>query len=140
MKKIYQTKFSFIGNCFQAAVASLFEVELNEVPDLHPESPMKGEEQIYILNKWLQEYNLRYIELGIPEEKVEKMLKDVYHLIIGTSPRNVNKHHVVVGKSGLIVHDPHPSNSGVAGYFKYGVFVEMDMMGNYHNLYKKALI
>jgi hypothetical protein len=127
MKPISQTKFGMKGNCFSACIASIFEIELNDAPDLMPNENIKGEEQDKILNEWLRKYNLKYIEVRFQNDKVEKFLLCVYHFIIGTSPRNKDIDHCVVGLGGKMIYDPHPDKTGVVGLLKYGVFISLDV-------------
>lgn len=119
MIPINQTEFDKTGNCFRACIASIFGIPLTGAPNLVPFPGTSEEEQNRILNVWLKNYNMKYLEIRIDL----KYLKDINHLIIGTSPRDVNLSHVVVGRSGKMVHDPHPDKSGVKGFLKYGVFV-----------------
>lgn len=129
MKKVYQDRFGIAGNCFAAAVASVLEIKLSDVPDLMPHELTEGEEQDRILNDWLANYNLKYIEMRVSKECVEKFLDKVYHLIIGSSPRNRNFDHVLVGLGGKVIHDPYPketAGAAVLGFLKYGIFISID--------------
>ena len=62
-----QTNFSATeGNCFQACVASLFELNLDEVPHFLSGENGTGDEWWYIYNDWLSgKFNMfaHYIEL-----------------------------------------------------------------------------
>ena len=123
MKPILQTVFGQLGNCFQACIASVLEIELSEVPNLNPRKGVAQTEQDQILNDWLAPMGLRYINIRLQEEKLKPILDGVYHLIEGGSPRSKNYAHVVVGRSGEMIFDPHPDKTGVTGFPVYGIFV-----------------
>lgn len=55
-----------------------------------------------------------YVEHYIEKEDYNKWLRNhtnQYYMVTGMSPRGVT--HVVIYQNGKMVHDPHPSNSGV---------------------------
>jgi hypothetical protein len=107
MKPVYQTRFgSPGGNCFQACIASIFELSLECVPDF-----------CNIDGDWwqsLQEFlstNFNLCAIAI-----DKYPSDIRNpsitIITGNSPRN-NGLHSVVGCGDKIVHDPHPDSTGL---------------------------
>jgi hypothetical protein len=58
-----------------------------------------------------------WIELGF----------DVFHMIAGPSPNFIGGQHAVVGRNGIIVHDPAPSKKGLGGTiteWQYGFLVK----------------
>jgi len=126
MKKIKQTKLGIQGNCLAAAIASIFEIEISDVPDLNPYVGIPNDFQDDILNLWLYEKNLKYIEFRLDKTTAIERMNGVHHLICGKSPRNANWSHAVVGYDGSMVHDPHPSNSGLGKqqFYAYGIFVK----------------
>jgi hypothetical protein len=94
-----------IGNCLQAAVASLLDLDLDAVPHfgLHDD--------------WLERlvdfagergYTIRYRP---PDEP------PAFGLAFGPSPRGVA--HAVVVVDGAIVWDPHPSRAGLTSVSNY---------------------
>lgn len=103
MRPVYQNKPT---GCLQAAVASLLERPLDEVPDF---AEIDDEE-------WHDEYTdfLRDLDLypicirleDLREIEGELWHPEGYHLIIGESPRAPGKSHATVGYNGKIVHDP----------------------------------
>ena len=132
MIPIIQTKIGINGNCFAACIASIFEIKIIEAPNLMPEPLTDGDTQTDILNKWLYNYNLKYIEIGVaPIKKVVDLLNGVYHVIIGRSPLNKNLDHCVVGCGGIIIHDPHPDEIGIEGFKKFGIFISLNPKLNY---------
>lgn len=117
MKPIHQTEFGEPnGNCLQAALASLFERPLAEVPNFMA----LGEPQWWFaLQRWLfTEYD---VWLVVTEALPEQRAPYGYHLIYGKSPRG-DFNHVVVGYRGEIVFDPHPDGTGlqmVEGFYLF---------------------
>lgn len=107
------------GNCMAACVASMLEIDIATVPNF-AESRYSERDLI----EWLkQNFNLSYIEVQI-NDSFKNLVKntDVHHLIIGASPRGPF-YHAVVGRAGEIVHDPHPSKSGLLTMNTYGFFI-----------------
>jgi hypothetical protein len=93
------------GNCIQAAVASLFEVELESVPNF-----ITARDWFAALNEWLLPTGLAAIIMPIEDMWVPS---DVMYLLIGNSPRG-DWTHIVIHKNGRLVHDPHPDGVGIA--------------------------
>lgn len=86
------------GNCLAACLASILENNIDDYPQL----PNNGT-WYEIINKHLHDigYNLVLIE-GPHTSALHG-----YHLIIGDS-ETTEKLHCVVGKNGIVVHDPSP--------------------------------
>ena len=60
MIKIWQTQFGDgNGNCFQACVASILELTLNEVPHFCRDY---GKDWVWQTGKWLQKWGLNIIK------------------------------------------------------------------------------
>lgn len=123
MKPIMQTVFGADGNCMQACIASLLELSLDEVPQF----PVHG--QFLALERWLMPQSIRPVAFPVGKVRVH----NVYYIGAGISPRGLR--HAVVCKDSIIVHDPHPDNSGLdehdIDYFFFCMFhksSEMDFM------------
>lgn len=107
MIPVFQTKFGHPdGNCGSAAVASILELPISEVPDL------KGEDGgwFVVLLEFLRGRGLR------PEVYARSVLpKYAYAFVSGMGPRGWR--HACVwwggGGNGRIVHDPHPDGTGL---------------------------
>lgn len=118
MKPVFQTRISPVdGNCFQACLASIFELELGQVPYYDTASWVSD------YNAWLlQHYGLIMINLfeGV------NIIPPVFCILSGQSPRFACNH-AVVGKGLKMVHDPHPSQDGVLGNEKQvWIFLAVD--------------
>lgn len=88
------------GNCFQAAVASLFGLPLDAVPHFMAFADWEA-----ALDLWARGYDLTVRKQGttaIPGERC---------LVSGISPRGVR--HVVAVLGAGCVWDPHPSHAGL---------------------------
>jgi hypothetical protein len=105
------------GNCLQAAVASVFEVPLEDVPHFVAEEDWWG-----ALERWLAARNVEVLYLPANEfvNNSVRVGRDAFYLVDGKSPRG-EFFHVVVWRGHEMVHDPHPSGDGLDGH-PVGVF------------------
>ena len=117
MKPIYQTSFSdekagIRGDCLWAAVSSVTGIPLESFRGF--EYLLEG---TWFPPLWeiLTEHNFTYI--GMIRDKDNIMSYDVgvdgYYVVCGGSPRGHASGHAVVYKGGVMVHDPHPENTGI---------------------------
>ena len=128
MIKVYQTKFRGIdapvgerGNCWQAAVASILELPLGEVPNIQ-----EWDDNLVWFDKfreWLEPYGLGAIGLAIGGN----ITLQGYHIIECKSTTLKNEElHVVVGLNGEVVHDPNPNATTLGEVVDYIVFTVLD--------------
>ena len=128
MIKVYQTKFRGIdapagerGNCWQAAVASVLELPLNEVPDIQQYD--ENMEWFDKFREWLEQYGLGAIGLATGGN----ITLQGYHLIECKSTTLKNGElHVVVGLNGEVVHDPNPNVTTLGEVVDYIIFTLLD--------------
>ncbi len=111
MKPVFQTRYGKNkGNCFQAALASLFELKLEEVPDFCNEYDLASEEWYRQFVKWLRIRG--YTSLPVNVDNLDRPnYKDCYLLVTGRNKDGVN--HCVIYKNGQIVHNPNRNGSGI---------------------------
>lgn len=97
------------GNCLQAAIASLLDLPLVEVPHFVGRDWMTdGAEH------WWTEWRRWSAARGLRVEALETPQAGEYYLGGGPSPRDPeNRSHVAVYQDGDLVHDPHPDGTGV---------------------------
>lgn len=110
MTPVTQTITGDKGNCLQAAVASILDKPLEEVPHFI----CYGESWFIALILFMRDFGYEYH--GIADGSLltdPKFNKGIGGYVIGSgmSPRGFS--HAVVCKDGEIVHDPHPSRAGV---------------------------
>lgn len=112
MKPIHQTMLNNTnGNCLQACIASIFELDLDEVPNF-----MDADDWEKAYHEYLMNLGYYYLTFDIKEMKKDhpSFIPHGYHLIIGESPRSPEDdsyNHCVVGYNGEIAHDPVPEGS-----------------------------
>lgn len=90
-----------LGNCLQACIASICEVELEQVPHFVEDY----EDWFAEMCNWLHEKGYSF------EDAPDINKTDEYVLVFGPSPRG--RAHAVIYKHGVLAHDPHPSRDGV---------------------------
>jgi hypothetical protein len=95
-----------MGNCLQAAIASMLDLPLDEVPHFVQIDEDTGGNINWWTHMvaWLRERGWRV------DTRVEP--GEVY-LGGGPSPRGADLHHVAVYRDGELVHDPHPDGTGL---------------------------
>jgi len=119
MIEVYQNKFGIgEGNCFQAAVASLFETNLEDIPHFT---------KLYSDDEWYDKFREFCIEkfdvcpICIEAREEHKGMLYGYHLASVLTPRGYL--HSVVCKDGEIVHDPYPFGSEIVKVISYDIFM-----------------
>lgn len=100
-----------VGNCWQACVASLLDLPLDQVPHFALES---GEDwyrdtSLFVIKH--TGFELACFVPGFPHTKTGG-----YVIGSGLSPRGAFNHSVILdGFTGELVHDPHISRAGLSG-------------------------
>lgn len=110
MRKVYQTRFGKPGgNCHQAALASLLEQPLEEVPDFCNLYKSDWDDQ---MNRWLYERGLFSLYVSNTDIAIFQGLTDNAPCIaVVRSKITPDTLHSVIYHKGKIVHDPHPSGA-----------------------------
>lgn len=93
------------GDCQRACFASLLDLSIDDVPHFGK----SGDDKLFhdAVDDFLKINNLFELQVaGRPPFR-----NSCYHLIYGLTKRGTR--HAVVGLNGVIVHDPHPSKSGL---------------------------
>ncbi len=120
MKPIYQTIFGGKeGNCMQAAIASILEIPLENVPHF----------MLYAEDEWWNRFEEWAGQFGLQPIGIDPggdWKPRGWHLIIGGSPRG-EFDHCVVGYAGKPVHDPYPDgNCELTKVTAYEFFVQLN--------------
>lgn len=120
-----QTIIGSKGNCFQACIATILDLDLSDVPDLNAYE--ENGEWMGVLNEWLAARKLAYFEAEIPFGEIDAFFedKDFYHIIIGPTKQGGKIHHAVVARKGKVVFDPMPGGLELArrDRLRFGMFV-----------------
>jgi hypothetical protein len=102
MKPVFQDKFGEKdGNCLEAAIASVLEIPLSDVPK------NRDSRHWWDYQDFLAKYGLVALDIDASSFGKADKQRLGYHLINGESPR-INAWHVLVGYRGMPVHDPFP--------------------------------
>ena len=105
MKPVFQKGMS---GCWEACIASILEIPLEEVPDFDPDQngglDSGTGEWFDRTSDWLQKNHGLYL---VAAAAVPELMPRGYHIITGKSPRG-NCDHAVVGRDGAPAHDPYP--------------------------------
>ena len=103
------------GDCLSACVATLLDVKVSDVPIfLDERDPYDG---IWLerLDRWLADHHglhVSQIEIDVSSpEELSLFAPDFPYVLCGTSIRG--RDHAVVAIGGEVVHDPHPSRTGL---------------------------
>jgi hypothetical protein len=102
------------GNCLQAALASLLDLPLDEVPPFvqdHVDHDGDSVNEWHWWNRmllWLRDRGLGVTSAGVCDPEPGE-----YVLAMGPSPRGKGIHHVVINRDGQLAHDPHPDATGL---------------------------
>lgn len=121
MKKVFQTVVSGVnGNCQQAAIASLFEKELNEVSDFKADGPSIDfwdgvrnfyEEQGYLLEFFYPKKG--YLEITKEALKADGGINGYFVAGVPSQTFPDKMHAVVIDSDMNIVHDPNPNQKAL---------------------------
>jgi hypothetical protein len=116
---VHQTVFSdkatgIQGNCQTAALASLFNLTIEQVPYFFDFPDFWDAVFQFIFEAGYEHYG--WIRPD-PKGKIDWSSApgvDGYFIVAGPSPRFEGvKHAVIYDRRGVMVHDPHPSNAGI---------------------------
>jgi hypothetical protein len=99
------------GDCLRAALASILELKLEDVPHLR----LLGENWFETMYSFLWDngYEFHGSKYGTDILTYDKGVKG-YYIVQGKSRTYPDCKHNVVFKDGKMVHDPNPSNKGLA--------------------------
>lgn len=100
MKPTQQTKFGWPdGNCHAATLASILELDINEIPNFGVDDHWWDRFSRYMVSH----HGMQPIEVDAATFEPQG-----YHFINGKSPR-LDHQHSLVGFAGKPVHDPYPN-------------------------------
>lgn len=111
MIPVYQTVFNGVtGDCLAAAIASIFELRLTDVPNFMRFKSCWADEYV----KFLGKYDLYPVQFKAdkydPLSEDEEFKLRGYHLVIVKSLRG-DYNHTLVGLNGKAIFDPYPGGN-----------------------------
>lgn len=92
-----------IGNCFQACVASIFELPIEEVPHF---VKIWDSRWWLLFSEWLDDYGIEPVEIT-----GDRYIPPGHYIASG--PTNRGTLHCCIYHEGMLAHDPHPSKAGL---------------------------
>ncbi len=109
------------GNCMQAALATLLDLQIDDVPDFAAGELADTGPRLKAYWQRVDDFlAVRGLyRIGIPEQGLPGL-----HLASGLSPRGAG--HVVVRSGWQTVHDPHPSRADLASVDRLWVLVPIN--------------
>lgn len=121
---IHDPKNGKNGDCWRAAIASVLELSINEVPHF---GDMEYIEGIKAELRFLMKYGFSLYRIYMPAGEYPKLTEDEcpYYFIVGASPRDKNITHQVVGYKGKIIHDPHPDKTGLTSINHFEILFKL---------------
>lgn len=117
MKRVFQDLTQSKGNCFQACLASLFELPIDEVPHFM----VHGHLWFDCLQEWLEP--MGYYALDIQYSPFMAEWIKGYWIATGVAKRGIL--HSVIYLDEHLVHDPHPSCVGIESVQSATVFCKI---------------
>lgn len=98
------------GDCMRACIASLLALPILDVPHFNEGGP-RGLEFDRRVRDFLAQHGLIEVRIHSKTSQAHVIQGTCHHLIYGYTERGT--YHAVVGLNGKVVHDPHPSKTGV---------------------------
>lgn len=126
MKPVYQTRFGGPddpeeeqGNCMQAALASIFEVRLEDAPDFTGE--IVNGKWFLSLEAWLARRNLELVVVGAGCHFTPPV-EGYYIQCVESTTLGEGEGHTVVAKNGQVVHDPNQRAASIGKVTEHWFF------------------
>lgn len=117
MKPVTQKREGENGTCWTACIASILELDHDDVPYFIDSKDFYGQTA-----NWLRDKGYALIQIDVTGNNPFPYFwnnSPIWTIISGTSPRNKDWLHAVVGKNTTPYWDPHPDRTMIAGDPKY---------------------
>lgn len=124
------------GNCYAAAIASLIELSIDQVPNVEIFFPLSDTYWIEVMDKFLrfkgyeintdkrfENFHNCVIQNGLNNAIYLSDCYDKYYLISGKSIRG--NYHICIYKNGEMIHDPHPAKEGLQTFEVFQTLTKM---------------
>jgi hypothetical protein len=96
-------------NCLQVCLASIFDLEIDDVPNFNNVS---SNEWISLMNDFLEDFGYYALIVSAMTDLGELTPIRGIHLMLGEANHN-GIYHAVIGEDGKMIHDPSPNASGL---------------------------
>lgn len=126
MIKVIQTKYGEEGNCFAACIASLFEVEIDDIPFLADFQDWN--EYLSVLNSTLRNkfgVILFYGEFKDWDDYIKENYIDSHYIVSGDSNKGLE--HAVIYKNGELFHNPNNLGTEIINIKHVYVFLKLHL-------------
>jgi hypothetical protein len=138
MRELTQTSLHPHGNCWQTCVACILDLDPEVMPPQSeydwrrpgPDGKIEyGPQYMLPLQAYLRKHHgLGYLEMHSPPElfPMLRVADPGWHLMTGRTVRSDQQNgdrHVVVGRYGQVVWDPHPSRAGLLEEIRWALLV-----------------
>lgn len=132
--KLHDPSNSIKGNCTEACIASILNIGIDEVIDMHGEAErlcLGQEGYLYSYHFW--KIFGKFFELRGFESVMFKKPRHFkgFYIAYGPTTRENNLMHMVIFKDGHMYHDPHPSDAGITDVIGTVLIVPLDP--SHHN-------
>lgn len=127
MIKVIQTKYGVEGNCFAACIASLFEIEIDNIPFLTDYKDWG--EYLNALNNFLRdkfEVILLYGEFEIWQEYLKDNFMESHYIVSGDSNKE-GLEHAVIFKNGELNHNPNDRGTEIINIKHVYIFLKLHL-------------
>jgi len=118
------------GNCFAAAIASMLDLPITEVPNVETLFGVDDWLWSEVMDKWLKARGKELVkapQYGVFHYEGEKAfredLRNDYYFASGKSPRGVS--HICIFRGGDLVWDPHPTHEGITDIFNFQILISV---------------
>ena len=120
MRPVMQTKFGMEGNCLAACVASIFEISIDEFPEL-----VEGPDwYTQFTNFMVERFGVQPVDLHHGEGYIDNAPRGYY---IANGPAARGLEHSVVGYGNRLIHDPHPDGGFLNRVRSRTFFIWLDL-------------
>lgn len=128
MRRITQTVLNATrGDCFAACLASLLEVSIEQVPNIHN---ISGDDWFYPLNAWLRQAHGLVLLMIQADAYASKVWFPDGVPFIASCDTGLGWNHAVVmayhGMEAKVLHDPFPGGSGIKSGCVFMYFLVKD--------------
>ena len=136
MRELTQSRLTPPGDCWQTCVASILDLDPTELPSQGDYGPgYLGALQAYLR----EHHGLAYVELNVVPEVLGclRLPEPGWHMMTGRTVRSEalgGGRHVVVGRHGREVWDPHPSRAGLLDDVRWGLLVPFPALWRAHGV------